>query len=93
MNFIHNGKHSDVEYHVEILGNTKIEVYSTLIEARFALGNKVGKVDVCIWSEEGAHSYGGDWAVAQYREDPDASVFERYERLPGRMLECIGMIP
>jgi hypothetical protein len=34
-------------------------------------------LDVLIWSPAGARAYGGDDAVEQYFEDPEASVFER----------------
>lgn len=36
-------------------------------------------LDVLIWSKAGARFYGGDDAVEQYEEDPEASVFERLE--------------
>lgn len=36
-------------------------------------------LDVLVWSEEGAEWYGGESAVEQYQEDPEASVFERFE--------------
>lgn len=34
-------------------------------------------LSVLIWSEAGARWWGGDDAVEQYREDPDASVFQQ----------------
>lgn len=43
----------------------------------FGVGSSI--IDVIIWDESGARWYGGDDAVEQYREDPDASVFERIE--------------
>jgi len=36
-------------------------------------------LDVLIWSRAGARFYGGDEAVSQYDEDPEASVFERLQ--------------
>lgn len=36
-------------------------------------------LDVIISSRAGAKAFGGDDAVAQYDEDPEASVFERFE--------------
>jgi hypothetical protein len=36
-------------------------------------------LDVLIFSPEGAYAYGGDDAVARYEEDPEASVFDRFE--------------
>lgn len=37
------------------------------------------KLDILVHSEAGARWVGGDDAVKRYREDPDASVFERYQ--------------
>ncbi len=34
-------------------------------------------IDVLVYSSRGADWYGGDWAVEQYEDDPDASVFDR----------------
>jgi hypothetical protein len=36
-------------------------------------------LDVLVWSRAGAKWYGGDDAVEQYDEDPEASVFQRFE--------------
>ncbi len=36
-------------------------------------------LDVVVFDEEAARAYGGDEAVKQYHEDPEASVFERFE--------------
>lgn len=84
----------DVEYHVSLTGRDNAEITTSFDRAReiaftylFSRGEAV--IDVVIWSEEGARRYGGDDAVKQYREDPEASVFERYE------LKCnaAGRIP
>jgi len=53
-----------------------------------------GYIDVCIWTIGGARWFGGDDAVEAYREDPDASVFERW--VTDRhcsMFDCIGRVP
>jgi hypothetical protein len=36
-------------------------------------------IDVLVWSRKGARWLGGDSAVKEYDEDPDASVFNRLE--------------
>jgi len=46
-------------------------------------------LDVLVWNEEGAEWYGGDDAVERYREDPEASVFERFEI----KVNPVGMVP
>ncbi len=46
-------------------------------------------LDVLVYSEEGAKAHGGEDAVERYREDPDASVFERFEFYAN----CVGRIP
>jgi len=76
--------HPQVEYAVDdINGNERI--FKTFDEAAgHAVGlamyqGKTVNLDVLIWDEEGAEWYGGDDAVEQYNEDPEASVFERFE--------------
>lgn len=74
--------HPHVEYHVgdglnvQIIGSPAGALRAAMEQA-ISRGRTV--LDVCIWSEDGARSYGGDDAVAAYREDPEASVFERFE--------------
>jgi hypothetical protein len=75
--------HPDVEYAVNDASG-KERTFKTFDEAAgFALSMAVSRgetdLDVLIWSEEGAEWYGGDDAVEQYNEDPEASVFERFE--------------
>jgi len=74
--------HQDVEYHVGGFGPTK--VFKTFDEAAgMALARAISGgetvLDVVIWTRAGAKFYGGDDAVDQYNEDPEASVFERLE--------------
>ena len=77
-------KHKDVEFHVEGASMRGVPVvYRTFDEAAgiavaraSATGDKVN-IDVVIWSESGARAYAGDEGVEMYREDPEASVFER----------------
>jgi len=76
-------KHKDVEYAVED-GSGKERTFKTWGEAaEFALGMAASRgeanLDVLIYSTFGAKFYGGSDAVAQYKEDPEASVFERFE--------------
>ena len=75
--------HKDVEFTVDV-SSTKEEVFKTWDEAaafavtRAASGSKT-RLNVLIFSEAGARWYGGSDAVMQYREDPDASVYEAFE--------------
>lgn len=76
-------KHKDVEYAVED-GGGKERIFKTWGEAaEFALGMAAStgeaNLDVLIYSTWGAKFYGGEDAVEQYKEDPEASVFERFE--------------
>ena len=76
-------QHDDVEYAVDDASGQE-RVFKNFDEAAgFALSIAAARgesnLDVLIWSEEGAKFYGGDDAVEQYNEDPEASVFERFE--------------
>jgi len=75
--------HKDVEYAVED-GSGQERIFKSFDEAAgFALGMAVSRgesdLDVLVFSKAGARFYGGDDAVEQYEEDPEASVFERFE--------------
>jgi hypothetical protein len=76
--------HPDVEFAVDDFSGQE-RVFKSFDEAAgFALsialaGRERVHLDVLIWSAAGARAYGGDDAVEQYREDPEASIFERYE--------------
>lgn len=71
------------EYHVENPPHWKgEEVYQDFEPAAaraltIAIAQGESAIDVIIYSEEDARAFGGDDAVEQYRDDPDASVFER----------------
>ena len=74
--------HPDVEYSVED-GSNKERIFKNFDEAAgfavvMATARGSSDLDVLIWSEKGAEWYGGDEAVEQYNEDPEASVFERF---------------
>lgn len=74
--------HQDVEFAVDDASGNERIFKDANQAAGFALALALGdgrphNIDVLIWSEEGAEAYGGDDAVEQYREDPEASVFER----------------
>jgi hypothetical protein len=74
--------HKDLEFHVDRPDGTTA-VYKTANEAAglaIAIAMSRGEpvhIDVVCWSLGAAHVYGGDDAATRYREDPDASVFER----------------
>jgi hypothetical protein len=75
-------QHPDVEYVVDVAGNQR--VYTTFDEAlatafSMALASGGSNLDVLVYSEEGAEVFGGDSAVEDYREDPEASVFRRFQ--------------
>lgn len=75
--------HKDVEYHVEASGS-RVQVFKLYSEAAtfaFTVASSRGyaNLDVVIWSKAGARFYGGDDAVEQYEEDPEVSVFDRFE--------------
>jgi hypothetical protein len=77
-------RHKDVEFAVDDASSNQRTFKSFDAAAGFALaialsGKEHVYLDVLIWSESGAKAYAGDAGVEQYREDPDASVFERYE--------------
>lgn len=76
--------HKDVEFSVDDASG-KERIFKKFDEAAgFAVslastGQPNVNIDVLVWSKAGARYYGGDYAVEQYNEDPDASVFERLE--------------
>jgi len=75
--------HAEVDFAVED-GGGKERIFKTFDEAAgfaivMAASTGESHLDILIWSEEGAEWYGGDDAVEQYNEDPEASVFERFE--------------
>jgi hypothetical protein len=74
--------HPDVEYaihlgHKEVVFDTLADVAPMALSAALAHGRAY--VDVLVHSEAGAEWYGGDDAVELYRDDPEASVFDRIE--------------
>jgi hypothetical protein len=77
-------KHPDVEYEVDDASGRFARTFDTFDEAalyavREALSHEVAHLNVLVYTSEGARFYGGDDAVDQYLEDPEASVFERFE--------------
>lgn len=74
--------HPDVEFVVDVGGAQRIyPTFDEALAAAFAMALSAGKanLDVLIYSEEGAALFGGDDAVEDYRDDPEASVFRRFE--------------
>lgn len=74
--------HADLEYMVAVNGTER--AYGSFDEAlshAFSVAVSVGRtnLDVVVYSEDGAAVFGGDDAVDAYRDDPDASVFRRFE--------------
>lgn len=74
-------EHQDVEYVVEADGAERsFNSFPEALTFAFSVALEESDVtlDVLVYSEEGAEAFGGDDAVDRYREDPDASVFQRY---------------
>lgn len=75
--------HKDVEFHVTEADGGGAMYYKRFDEAcSIAVGASASQgrayvVDVIVYSASGARWWGGAAAVESYREDPDASVFER----------------
>lgn len=74
--------HRDVEYAVNDASGQQRTFRSFDEAAGFAVvlavsDGRAHALDVLVWSESGARFLAGDDGVEQYREDPDASVFER----------------
>ena len=86
--------HKDVEYAVDDASGAQ-RTFKTFDEAAgFAVaialsGRDNVSIDVLIWSKSGARFYGGDEGVEQYNEDPEASVFERFEI----RVNAVGRVP
>ncbi len=85
------GKFKDVEF--QVTSGTHVSTYSTFASAAaMALDQAIARgsatLDVLVWSEAGARALGGD-ALARYREDPEASVFDRYEI----KVNAVGRVP
>jgi len=75
--------HKDVNFEVTS-PNRSSASYKTFAEAASqalmaAASSGSATLDIIVWSASGARWLGGDDAVERYREDPDASVFERYQ--------------
>ena len=74
--------HPDLEY---LVGANGVEraypTFDDALSAAFTVGLSEGRtrIDVLVYSEEGAEVFGGDSAVEEYQEDPEASVFRRFE--------------
>jgi hypothetical protein len=76
-------KHKDVEFAVNDAGGNE-KIFKTYDEAAgFALYTAMSTgesvLDVLVWSEAGARSLQGEEGVEKYNEDPEASVFDRFE--------------
>ena len=77
--------HQDVQYEVYEASGRFAHHFDTFDEAAgYAVVESSSQgvvipVDVLVFSKAGARFYGGDDAVEQYEEDPEASIFERIE--------------
>jgi hypothetical protein len=86
-------KHDHLEFHVEnSLGETlvlKDSDNAIACATAIAMGRGHATLDVVCWTEDAARAFGGEDAVERYREDPLASVFERWEF----KANCVGRVP
>ena len=86
--------HPQVEYAVDDASGRE-RIFKTFDEAAgFAVavavsGKEHVNLDVLIHNKSGARFYGGDDAVERYDEDPEASVFERFEIT----VNAVGRVP
>lgn len=71
--------HKDVTFELALNTYKRFDEAAGMAVARAASTGRGIYIDVVVLSESGARWYGGDYGVEQYREDPDASVFERIE--------------
>lgn len=74
--------HADVEYVVDSDGAQRAHrKFQDALAYAFSTALVAGRVhlDVLVYSEEGAAAFGGDEAIQEYRDDPEASVFRRFE--------------
>jgi len=75
-------KHKHLEFHVDrpaakpFITNSFDEAAGMAISLAASNGRPVN-LDVVCWDVAAARVWGGDEGVEQYREDPEASVFER----------------
>ena len=74
--------HKDVEFAVDDASGDQRIFKQFDAAAGFAVGVAASgrsnvSIDVLIYSVSGARWWGGDYAVEQYRDDPDASVSDR----------------
>jgi hypothetical protein len=87
--------HKDVDFDVDDAhAGSRSKSFKRFDEAAahaVVIGVSTGKatIDVVVHSEAGARWLGGADGVAQYREDPEASVFERIEI----KVKSLGRVP
>lgn len=76
--------HKDLEYHVTTGHEGRTQVFKNPKDALAAVAEGCihsgeAVLDVVVWSASAASFYGGSDAADRYREDPDASVFDRFQ--------------
>ena len=76
--------HKEVEYAVDDSSGRQ-RIFKTFDDAAsFAVSlalsdGRTKNLDILVYGKSGARALGGDNAIEEYLEDPDASVFERIE--------------
>jgi hypothetical protein len=74
--------HPDVEYVVAADGTERAHAtFDEALSYAFSVALSVGKtnIDVLIYSDDGAEAFGGRDAIGEYQDDPEASIFRRFE--------------
>lgn len=73
--------HKDIEFAVDVNGQERIfkrfDEAAGFAVALAASDGRTHHIDVLIYSVAGARAWGGDYAVEEYRSDPEASVSDR----------------
>ncbi len=70
-------QHADLEFAVDgFYTHDFAAAMGRAVERALFHGRPVA-LDVIVWSEDAARAYGGEDAVAAYREDPEASIHDR----------------
>jgi hypothetical protein len=77
-----NETHKDVEFIVSADGvEQTFRTFDKALLHAFSVAIREGAVtlDVLVYSEEGAEWFQGEEGVQRHQEDPEASVFQRFE--------------
>jgi len=74
--------HKDLEFHVSAGEKTTVHdkwAFACQQADSASRGGEKAVIDIVTWSRAGAKAWAGDYGGELYDEDPEASVFERFE--------------